>query len=302
MKRSFCVTVLVMILLCVIMSTSIAATKKWELEANSKIGETYRIGVLDVTLKKISLEKIDGIYNVVLEIDFKNNSNREVYFESIVLVNAFQGNIWLEENYNDETAINKMAKAAPGKTETYSITFMVDDPNESIKINLDAWDDYTEKDKNDFEDRVFSLSLKNANIKADEVYNEEEALAQTLALMKVEKPIPKDVKHGELLDVKVNKLDDIIVVKVKIKPSWTNSLTILQNFINVEYLVSEYNVNEYSELQYWAVADMTDGSESKVISFDVPHLLLEQIKKGEIPTNMIQDYVSNLWILPSLRE
>lgn len=297
MKRTVCLAMALVILLCSFMTASFAETEKWEMKTNSKKGETYRINKLDVTLKKAYLRKIDGIYNVLLEIDFKNNSKKDVYFEEAVSVFAFQGEEWLEENYDEETAINKLAKAAPGKAETYLIRFMLCDPKESIKIHLDAAFDTNDA----FDDRVFSLSLKNADIKDDEVYNEEEFLAKTLALLKTEKPVPKDLKDGELLSVNVNKIDDIIVVKAKISPKSSKKLTILQNFANVEYMVKNYNIDEYSELQYWAVADMTSGDESKVISFDVPQKVLKQLKEGKIQFPMIQDYAKNFWLHPSLR-
>lgn len=45
---------------------------------------------------------------------------------------------------------------------------------------------------------------------------------------------------------------------------------------------------------------MTDGSESKVISFTVPKDLIDKIKSGSVLPIELGDYVTDLWILPSL--
>lgn len=109
-----------------------------------------------------------------------------------------------------------------------------------------------------------------------------------------------DLEFGKLLDVTENAIDKILIIKAKISPSFSNEATINQNYYNIEYLVENYDLSHFDEIQYWAVADMTDGSEGKVISFTVPHSLIEKIAGGRFPSIMMGDYVEDLWVLPSL--
>ena len=92
-----------------------------------------------------------------------------------------------------------------------------------------------------------------------------------------------------------------MVFKNKITPSYSNKATVDQNYYVVEDLVKNQGATDFEEIQYWAVADMTDGSESKVISFTVPKSTMDLIAGGRLPANMMGDYVTDLWILPSLQ-
>jgi hypothetical protein len=107
------------------------------------------------------------------------------------------------------------------------------------------------------------------------------------------------VLHGELQSV-IN-TDGVVVVKVKIEPSMTNKLTIEQNYYNVADLIKNYGFNTCEELQYWAVADMTSGEESKVISFTLDKSTVDNIFDGNIVDNQIGEKATDLWILPSLQ-
>lgn len=108
-----------------------------------------------------------------------------------------------------------------------------------------------------------------------------------------------NIKHGTFEEAIAN--GDTLVVKAKIKPSYSNKATINQNAFNVEDIVKNQDGYKYSEIQYWAVADMQNGSESKVISFTIDKNVIAMIENGSIPGNMILNYVSDLWILPSLK-
>lgn len=108
------------------------------------------------------------------------------------------------------------------------------------------------------------------------------------------------VLHGELLDTKYN--DNEVIFKVKISSSFNNKATIDQNYYNVEDLILNQGCDKYSSIQYWAVADMSDGSESKVVSFTVPKTAISKIKSGSIVANQMGDYVDDLYILPSLKD
>lgn len=103
--------------------------------------------------------------------------------------------------------------------------------------------------------------------------------------------------HGDFLEAHINGTS--IIIKAKIQPNLTNDMTIKQNYYNVCSFIREYG-NIFHEVQYWAVADMTDGSEGKVIQFDVPRDVIDTIATGDFPDNQLGNYVENLWILPSL--
>lgn len=108
------------------------------------------------------------------------------------------------------------------------------------------------------------------------------------------------LKFGELLEV--NESDDKVVVKAKIEPSTSNKTTIDQNGYNVEDLIINQGFDKYNEIQYWAVADMTDGEESKAVSFTLSKDLITKIKNEEVVGNQIIDNADDVYILPSLKE
>lgn len=108
------------------------------------------------------------------------------------------------------------------------------------------------------------------------------------------------LKFGELLEV--NESDDKVVVKAKIEPSTSNKTTIDQNGYNVEDLIINQGFDKYNEIQYWAVADMTDGEESKAVSFTLSKDLITKIKNEEVVGNQIIDNAEDVYILPSLKE
>lgn len=107
------------------------------------------------------------------------------------------------------------------------------------------------------------------------------------------------IKHGEFLSANIN--EDILVIKAKIEPNLNNKLTISQNGFNVEDIIKSQGGDQFNEIQYWAVADMTDGSESKVISFTLNKDLIDSVKSGDTPANQIIDKAADVWILPSLQ-
>lgn len=108
------------------------------------------------------------------------------------------------------------------------------------------------------------------------------------------------VLHGELLSV-VDDEDGLAVVKVKISKSYSKSSTIAQNYFNVSDLIKNRGFDKYTKIQYWAVADMNDGSEQKVISFTLDKDTIQGIANNEIVDNQIGDYSDDLWVHPSLR-
>ena len=112
------------------------------------------------------------------------------------------------------------------------------------------------------------------------------------------------LEYGELLELNENEIDGaaVVVVKAKIDSQASNKMTIDQNYYTVVDLIQEQGFDKYDEIQYWAVADMADGSESKVISFTLDKDLISTIASGSFPANTLGDYVTDLWILPSLEQ
>lgn len=107
-----------------------------------------------------------------------------------------------------------------------------------------------------------------------------------------------EIKHGKFVEAYIN--GTMLVVKAKIEPSLTNKLTIEQNYFNVADIIKNQHGDIFTEIQYWAVADMQSGDEGKVISFDVPKATIDAVKAENIADNQIGEYSDNLWILPSL--
>ena len=122
---------------------------------------------------------------------------------------------------------------------------------------------------------------------------------ETTVPAKTTQPEEASLLHGELLSVTEN--GDIAVVKAKITSSYNNEATVTQNYFNVVDLINKQGFDKYSEIQYWAVADMNNGEEEKVISFTVPADLIEKIKNKKVIDNQLGSYVQELWVHQSLR-
>ena len=108
--------------------------------------------------------------------------------------------------------------------------------------------------------------------------------------------------HGDRLSA--IEVDDgkTLIVKAKIKPSFSNTATIDQNYYNIEDLILNQGCDKYDEIQYWAVADMSDGTESKVVSFTVSKAVIDAVKNQTVVAITMGDYVSDLYIHSCLRE
>lgn len=108
-----------------------------------------------------------------------------------------------------------------------------------------------------------------------------------------------ELEFGELLDLSTN--DGVTVIKAKIEPSANSAATVDQNYYNVVHYIQDNDMNGINEIQYWALADMTNGKEQKAISFTVPKDLIDQIKDGKVVANQLGDYVTDLWMIDSLK-
>lgn len=107
------------------------------------------------------------------------------------------------------------------------------------------------------------------------------------------------INNGELLDVIIN--EDIMVIKTKIEPNLTNKMTINQNGHNVEKIILNNDMKNINELQYWAVADMTSGEESKVISFTLNKDMIDAVKNKSLVGMNIIENAKDVWIHESLK-
>lgn len=108
------------------------------------------------------------------------------------------------------------------------------------------------------------------------------------------------IAHGKLLSV-IYGGDEVVVIKAKITPNLTKKMTIEQNYGSVCRLIRDNGFDQCKEIQYWAVADMTDGTESKVISFTSSSYVINMVYNKRFVDNKLGDYVDDLWIHPSLR-
>ncbi len=108
------------------------------------------------------------------------------------------------------------------------------------------------------------------------------------------------LKNGDLVSVDYGG-DGIIVVKGKIQCLFTNDQTVKQNYFSVCDLIKNWGFDSCQELQYWAVSDMSNGEENKVISFTLDRATIEGVANENIIENQLGDYVSDLYIHPSLK-
>ncbi|MFQ8630502.1 MAG: hypothetical protein ACLSAJ_04240 [Intestinibacter bartlettii] len=147
-------------------------------------------------------------------------------------------------------------------------------------INIDKEDDYIEKDA-----KIKDIYVKEDSQNDTDIFDNGK--------------IHLNIKFGEFVEAFED--EDLLVVKAKIKPAYSNTSTINQNAFNVQHIIKEQDGDKYKEIQYWAVADMTDGSESKVISFTLGEDVIKAIKNERIAGTQIIDYATDVWILPSLK-
>ena len=104
--------------------------------------------------------------------------------------------------------------------------------------------------------------------------------------------------HGDLLDEKDT--SGTLVIKAKVSSSYNNKATVDQNYYNIEDIIKNQGGDKYTEIQYWAVADMTDGSEQNVVSFTVSESVIKKIADNKIVANQMGSYVDDLFIHASL--
>lgn len=111
------------------------------------------------------------------------------------------------------------------------------------------------------------------------------------------------VLHGTLLDANPDGGTDgnTLVIKVKITGSYSNKATVDQNYYNIEDIVKNQGGTSFECIDYWAVADMSNGEEAKVVAFTVSADTIRALSNGNIATNKLGEYVDDLYIHPSLQ-
>ena len=171
----------------------------------------------------------------------------------------------------------------------------------AIEITSDYWDKLTVEQQEKYFDR--KQVIIDTKKEAVEKWNSEREAIEKWDVEKnntnelIKSNISK-VRFGELLSSTVN--GKTLVIKAKVSPSFNNKTTIDQNGYNVEDIILNQGGDSFNEIQYWAVADMNDGSESKVISFTLDKNQINAIKNKQLVGNQIVDKANDVWILPSL--
>lgn len=271
-----------------------------------EIEEQYKIDKFMVSLSEYRVETIDGVDYLYLSFEYTNTDRSKMFFGTNVVVHVEQNGEICLETYNEIPEIETQAKPKKGETAVYTNAYELNNTEDDVTVWLVPYSQRL-RPQDEYSGVIeYKLSLSEEAQAASVESTRKPAPTQmpkpTAKQKPTKTPEPKKVEklqHGELLNVTIT--GNIIVVKAKIGPSYSNKATIDQNYYNVEYMVSKYGIETYKELQYWAVADMTDGSEAKVISFTVPQSVMVQLKNRRIAANMLGSYVKDLWIHPSLR-
>lgn len=175
----------------------------------------------------------------------------------------------------------------------------------ALEVVEDYWDELSTEQQEKYSERKdFILRTKDEAVskwaaeKETEKTTEEVSSDNTINTTNITANV-KSLKFGELLDVSTN--DNLLIIKAKISPSYSNKSTINQNGYNVADIILNQGGDLFDEIKYWAVADMTDGSERKVISFTLTKELINSVKNKQLFGNQIVNKATDVWILPSLQ-
>ena len=171
----------------------------------------------------------------------------------------------------------------------------------AIEITGDYWDKLTVEQQKKYSSRK-QIILDTKKEAVEKWNSEKDAIEKWNSEKNNTNELPKNniskMKFGELLSSIVN--GKTLIIKAKISPSFSNKTTIDQNGYNVEDIILNQGGDSFDEIQYWAVADMNDGSEGKVISFTLNKDQINSIKNKQLVGNKIVDNANDVWVLPSL--
>ncbi|MCM1335852.1 MAG: hypothetical protein NC084_13620 [Bacteroides sp.] len=115
----------------------------------------------------------------------------------------------------------------------------------------------------------------------------------------VSEPSEYKILFGDLLEK--TEIGTNLTIKVKITSALTKKSTVEQNYFNIEDIVKNQGGNKFKFIDYWAVADMIDGSEQKVVSFTVSEDVINKLYNEQITGLRLGDYVDDLYIHPGLQ-
>lgn len=246
--------------------------------------------------KEKELKLKEYINYISSNIGEKNEIKYDVKSETIYI------NLYKQVSENMPDLIEKYNLNSESKAEISEKIGLDDLQNEYMSL----YNSFISKQRDYEVDYKLNMILKNTSGESDDIFIISDGnISDKLYRDKKESNYTTDIKQtyvarfGQFLECNVN--GSTAVVKFKIQPSTSNKTTIDQNGYNIEDMILNQGADKYDEIQYWAVADMTDGSESKVISFTVDKDLISMIKNKQIVGNQIVDYGKDLWILPSLK-
>lgn len=262
----------------------------------------------EITTKAIFIEKINTTQEICINLldkisGFEKSIDNGLFKDAVVLMNNMVSDIYnssggilvsLEEknqskfNSNLEKYINAILP---------TLTMELNNSMHLAKNDVFGLEEVVpEIEEYDISGTIKEAKYNYSSLATDDVISSVEKSTDLTSNIKNE----FNIKHGEFLSANIN--DDILVIKAKIKPNLTNNLTISQNEFNIEDIVKNQGGDKFNEIQYWAVADMNDGSESKVISFTLNKNLINNVKSGSTLANQIIDQADDVWILPSLNK
>lgn len=105
--------------------------------------------------------------------------------------------------------------------------------------------------------------------------------------------------QNDLLDV--TSYGGNITIKAKIIVKSSNDLTRKSCYFDMYDAIKDYGLDNYLNLSFWAVADMTNGTEQKVISFDIPQDVMKKVADGSIEEGQLINYATDEWLSPAIQ-
>lgn len=262
----------------------------------------------EVTTKEIFIEKINTIQEISTDLldkisGFEKNIENNSFKDAVILIKNMASNIYnSSEEILDSLAEKNQSKLNDGleKYVNSALPLLTGELNNSMILAKNEvfglQEEVPEIEEYDVSGMIKEAKHNYSTLAVDGDINLAEGNVDSASNLDNRE---FTIKHGEFLSANIN--EDILVIKAKIEPSLTNKLTISQNGFNVEDIIKKQGGDQFNEIQYWAVADMEDGSESKVISFTLNKSLIDSIKSGNTPANQIINKADNVWILPSLQ-
>ncbi|WP_283705530.1 hypothetical protein [Clostridium perfringens] len=238
-----------------------------------------------------------------------------IIFLSIILISSIYWECVYKPNKIEKQKVSKQIPESKVKDKHIKIlecnkTYEEMTPSEritAVEITENYWNELNKEQQEKYlERKKFILKTKDEAVeKWKRAVDEEKDNSEKVEYEKENINDPKkhtdisSLKFGELINTTIN--GDTLIIKAKISPSYSNTATINQNGHNIEDIILNQGGDTFNEIQYWAVSDMTDGSESKVISFTLKKKQIDLVKNNKLFGRDIVSQASDVWILPSLK-